>query len=166
MMHVLSRLLCAATALLMLCAAIPATAEAPDNLFQQALQEEIERWGDVYTWSFEKKADFYNTYRYHGVGTRRGVPCSHVQQKDAIIEAATMYMLNSIGLSKEALAAYITDVDYWIEAFPDEDKEHEYYSVLFATETAPHQFRSEYQLMISPYSGEVLDFIDLDEHRQ
>ncbi len=166
MKHVLSRLLCAAIALLMLCTAIPAMAEDQDGLFQQALQEEIERWGDVYTWSFEKKADFYNTYRYHGVGTRRGVPCVHVLQKDAIIEAAKAYTLTCIGISEDELAAYIIDVDYWIEAFPDEDKEHEYYSVLFATETTPHQFRSEYQLMISPYSGEVLEFIALDEHRQ
>lgn len=165
MKHVLLRLLCAVLALL-LCAAIPAMAEDQDALFQQALQEEIERWGDVYTWSFEKKADFYNTYRYHGVGTRRGLPCAHVLQKDAIIEAATQYMLTVVGVSEEELATYIIDVDYWIEAFPEEDREHEYYVVLYFTQTVPHQFRSEYQLMISPYNGDVLEFIDLDEHRQ
>lgn len=165
MKHGFPRLLCAVLAALMMCTAIPAMAEDPDAMFQQALQEEIERWGDFYTWSFEKKADFYNTYRYHGVGTRRGVSCSHVLSKDAIIDAATQYLLAEAGVSEEELSAYIIDVDYWIEAFPDEDREHEYYSVLFATPTAPHQFRSQYQLMVSPYSGEVLEFTAMKDHR-
>lgn len=164
MKHTLIRLLCAVMTLMMLAAT--AMAEGSSNPFQQALAEEIERYGDFHTWSFEKKADFYNTHVYHGVGTRRGVPCAHVLPKDAIIDAATQYLLTVSGVSEDELAAYIIDVDYWIEAFPDEDREHEYYDVHCFTQTAPHQFHSEYQLMISPYSGTILECIDLDDHRQ
>lgn len=74
MKRIFSRLLCAALALMMLLAALPSMAETNDSAFQEALDAEIERWGNVYTWSFEKKADFYNTHVYHGVGTRRGGP--------------------------------------------------------------------------------------------
>lgn len=144
---------------------IPATAETGDSAFQQALREEVERRGNLYTWSFEKKADFYNTHRYHGVGTRRGVPCSHVLQREAIVEAAMQYRLTVAGASEAELSGCIIDVDDWIEAWPDEDREHEFYTVLFATQTAPHEFRSEYQLMLSPYTGEVTEFINLANHR-
>lgn len=157
-----SRLICLICAIMLLLAALPAHAE---TALQGALNAEIERSGDFYTWSFEKKADFYNTYVYHGVGTRRGVPCSHVLQKDSILEAAKYYLLTEIGLPDEILSTYIIDMDYWIDVLPEEDVEHEYYSVLYMTQTAPHQFHSKYQLMISPYSGEVLEFIDLDDHQ-
>ena len=157
-----SRLICFMCALMLLLAVLPANAETP---LQDAMNAEIERSGEFYTWSFEKKADFYNTYVYHGVGTRRGVPCDHVLQKDVILEAAQTYLLTTVGVSESELAAYLIDVDYWIDVLPDEDVEHEYYSVLYMTQTASQQYRNKYQLMISPYSGEVLEFIDLDDHR-
>ena len=157
-----SRLFCFMCALMLLLATFSATAE---SAFQLAMNAEIERSGDFHTWSFEKKADFYNTYVYHGVGTRRGVPCSHVLQTDVILASAQQYLLTQIGLTAEDLSAYLINVDYWIDVLPDEDTEHEYYSVLYMTQTAPHQFQSKYQLMISPYSGDVLEFIDLDDHR-
>lgn len=166
MQHILSRSWISTLMILILLASVPAFAEDEWPDLQQAMQTEVERWGDVYTWSFEKKADFYNTYRYHGVGTRRGVPCDHVLQKDVIIDTATYYLLSVVSVPEAELAAYIIDVDYWIDAFPDEDREHEYYTVLFAAQTAPHEFRSAYQLMLSPYSGDILDFIDMDDHRE
>lgn len=157
-----SRLICFLCTLMLLLAALPANAETP---LQDAMNAEIERSGEFYTWSFEKKADFYNTYVYHGVGTRRGVPCSHVLQKDVILESAKQYLLTEIGLTEEALSAYLIDVDYWVDVLPEEDMEHEYYSVLYFTEAAPQQYLIKYQLMLSPYSGAVLEFIDLDDYR-
>lgn len=166
MKHIFSRSWISALMILLLLTSVSTFAEDESIDFHQAMQAEVERWGDVYTWSFEKKADFYNTYRYHGVGTRRGVPCDHVLQKDVIIDTATHYLLSVVSVSEEDLAAYIIDVDYWIDAFPDEDREHEYYTVLFAAQTAPHEFRSAYQLMISPYSGDILECLAMDDHRE
>ena len=160
MLH--SRLICFLCTLMLLLSALPANAETS---LQDAMNAEFERYGEFYTWSFEKKADFYNTYVYHGVGTRRGVPCSHVLQKDLILESAKQYLLTEIGLTEETLATYLVDVDYWVDVLPDEDMEHEYYSVLYFTETAPRQYLTKYQMMIPPYNGEVLEFLDLDDHR-
>ncbi len=166
MKHVFSRLLCTVLTLAMLAPALPVRAESSPSAIQAALQAEIERWGDYHTWSFEKKADFYNTHVYHGTGPRRGVPCPHVLQRDMVVEAAMQYLLTEAGKTEAELAGYIIDVDYWINAWPDEEREHEYYSVLFAAETAPHQFRSAYQLTLSPYTGEVIDMLDLNAMRE
>lgn len=164
MKHTLIRLLCAVLALMLLAAT--AMAETASDDFQQALAEAVEQYGDFHTWSFEKKADFYNNHVYHGVGTRRGVPCAHVLQKDAVIEAAKTYMLTEAGISEAELAELVIDVDYWIECQPEADAEHELYSVAFLTQIAPHTFRNEYQLSISPYTGEIIQFFDRDAEAQ
>lgn len=126
----LSKLIGALVGLVLLFTALTAGTEAT---IQNALDKEIAQHGDFYTWSFEKKADFYNTHVYHGVGTRRRVPCSHVLPKEAILEAAQNYMISTAGLTEKALAAYIVDMDYWIDVLPEENVEHEYYSVLYMT---------------------------------
>lgn len=164
MKRTLIGLLCAALALTMLAAT--AVAEASTDDFQQALSEAIEQYGDFYTWSFEKKADFYNTHVYHGVGTRRGVPCDHVLQKDAVIDIAKAYMLNTVGVTDAEVSNYVVDVDYWIECQSENDTEHELYAVAFLTQIAPHTFRNEYQISISPYSGEIIQFYDRDAETQ
>ena len=123
MRNALIRLLCTSLSLMMLFVTVPA--EVSSDAFQQALAEAIGQYGDFHTWSFEKKADFYNTHVYHGVGTRRGVPCSHVLQKDAVVNIAKEYMLSAVGVSEEELSGYVIDVDYWIECQPEEDTEHE-----------------------------------------
>lgn len=160
MKHNLTRLLCAILALMMLGTA--AMAEVASDDFRQAMTEAVGQYGDFHTWSFEKKADFYNMHVYHGIGTRRGVPCNHVLQKDAVIDIAKAYMLTMVGVSEEKLSGYVIDVDYWIECQMEEDAEHEMYSVAFLTQIAPHTFRNEYQISISPYSGEVIQCFDRD----
>lgn len=40
-------------------------------------------------------------------------------QRDVIVDA--QYLLTEVGVSEAELAGCIIDVDYWIEAWPDEE---------------------------------------------
>lgn len=65
----------------------------------------------------------------------------------------------------------LVDVDFWIECFMDQEREHEYYSVLFFKEREkPTEDRkiysSQYYVALSPYSGEVWYFTDLKKEKE
>lgn len=138
-----------------------------------ALYEAAEKNGPTYTWSFQEKADFYNKYIYFNKGSRRGVPDETCLDTDTVIEIAKKHVAEYLTENKidADLEQCLIDVDFWIECFMDQEREHEYYSVLFFKEREkPTEDRkiysSQYQVALSPYSGEVWYFTDLKKEKE
>ena len=138
-----------------------------------ALYQTIEEKGPTYTWSFQEKADFYNKYIYFNKGSRRGVPDKTCLDTDTVIEIAKKYVTEYLTENKidADLEQCLIDVDFWIECFMDQEREHEYYSVLFFKEREKptedgKTNSSQYQVALSPYSGEVWYFMDLKKEKE
>lgn len=132
----------------------------------KALLEDAQKaLGPLHTWSLEQKADFYNEHVYHHEGTRRGVPSSDVLSREDAIFCAQQGLMAYLNCGEDALEAFIVDVDYWIDAWPDEDREHEFYDIRFVQQTE-NGLRGRYQVILSPVTGNVIDLYDLDQLRQ
>jgi hypothetical protein len=131
------------------------------SLFHEAYREASIILGPFYTLSLEEKADFYNKYVYHNVGTRRGVPDERHVDIEVIKKLAVDYLCSFLDCGEVDLPEYIPDVDFWVEVnMPDFD-EHEYYTVCFLNETNDGNYENVYQLMISAYSGSLIELLDI-----
>lgn len=140
------------------------TSAEENSSFQAVLRDAIKMNGPFYTWTLPEKAAFYDHYIYHGSGTRRGVPDERHISPAIIRKNAPILLAGVLSCSVEELSQYTIDLDFWIEAFMDcEEAEHEYYSVCFlqidSQSGIPH---NTYQLTVSPYSGDLLEAIDME----
>ena len=135
-----------------------------NDLFTQELKNAIFTKGQLFTWSLEEKADFYNKYVYNNTGTRRGVPDERHIRPETVKNLAYHYLCSYLDCTEADLSDYIPDVDFWIEVnMPDFD-EHEYYSVCFLTnKTDSCNYENSYQLMISAYTGLLIQLLDIDQ---
>ena len=134
--------------------------------FDDALDLTVERHGEFFEWTFEEKAFFYNKYVYHNQGPRRGVPDNRHSDTEIIAERAKAYLCKYLSCTEEDLAIYTLDFEFWVDCFPeDETAEHEFYSVLFLLppEEEGGQWRNQYQLEISAYTGDLIHFTDMVE---
>lgn len=148
----------------MLLSLLLTVASAEGNL-QALLQEAQDELGPFHTWTFQQKADFYNKHVYHHEGTRRGVPGEAALSREEAILRANEALCTYLSCGEEGLADWVTDVDFWIEAYPDQDREHEFYDVHYLAQENG-RLTSRYQVILSPYSGEIIDLYDLEKLRQ
>ena len=139
-----------------------------DEQILAAQAQLIKEIGPFYTWTFQEKADFYNKYVYFNQGTRRGVPDETCLDKETVINigknALTTYLVDN-GYDTN-IEQYYIDVDFWIQCFMDQEREHELYAVAFLAKTKRKTmdidlYITHYQIKVSPYSGEVWEIVDV-----
>lgn len=141
------------------------TVAAAEADLQSLLEGAQNEQGPFYTWTFRQKADFYNEHVYHREGTRRGAPGEDAISREEAVVRANKALCTYLSCKEEALAAFVIDVDFWIEAYPDQDREHEFYDVHYLAQ-GENGLTGRYQVILSPYSGEMIDLYDLDKLRQ
>ena len=141
------------------------TVAAAEADLQSLLEEAQNEQGPFYTWTFQQKADFYNEHVYHHEGPRRGVPGENAISREEAVARANEALCAILSCDEDALTAFVIDVDFWIEAYPDQDREHEFYDVHYLAQEEG-RLTSRYQVILSPYSGEMIDLYDLDKLRQ
>ena len=74
------------------------------------------------------------------------------------------YLCSYLDCIKDDLSDYIPDVDFWVEVNMQDFDEHEYYSVCFLTEnTDSGKYENTYQLMISAYTGSLIQLLDIKQ---
>ena len=159
----------AAACFMLLCSfCLAAAEEYTHEEIMSALRQAVAERGEFNTWSFEEKADFYNHYVYHNQGSRRGVPDDSCVDAATVTETARQCLQTYLKEEniEDDLSKYEINVDFWIECFMDQEREHELYSVCFFEKySSPsadgHKGIGRYQLTVSPYSGEVLELFDI-----
>ncbi len=158
----------AAACFMLLCSfCLAAAEEYTHEEIMSALRQAVAERGEFYTWSFEEKADFYNHYVYHNQGSRRGVPDGSCMDAAAVTETARQCLQAYLTEERidDDLSKYVIDVDFWIECFTDQEREHELYSISFIEKYPSPSADGKtgicrYQITVSPYSGEVWNLFD------